>query len=348
MATSFVRPPKLQPGDKVAILSPSSGLPEIFPAVYEQGLRRLQDLFQLTPVEYPTTCKMNSLPTERAEDVHAAFLDPEIKGIISSIGGDDEIKVLKYLDLDVLKAHPKAFFGYSDNTNLHLLLWNLGIVSYYRGSILVHFGRGGSMHPYTISSLKKALFEQGTFELQPASSWTDQFQDWNDPRSLQQEPQMFPGTGWQWHNEGQIVEGITWGGNLEIISWNLSANRYILPVETYAGKIFYLETSEEMPSATEVYRILMCMGERGLLEQFSAVLVARPQSWSFEKPYNAQEKVRFCQEQKDAILNALSEYNPGAMVIFDLDFGHTDPQCIIPNGGKISIDGIQKQIFVAY
>jgi muramoyltetrapeptide carboxypeptidase LdcA involved in peptidoglycan recycling len=346
--TSFLYPPKLHPGEKVAILSPSAGLPEIFPAVYEQGLQRLRDLFQLIPVEYPTTRKMHSSPAERARDIHAAFSDPDIKAIISSIGGDDQIKVLKYLNPILLKAHPKAFFGYSDNTNLHIFLWNLGIVSYHGGSVMVHFGRSGSMQPYTISSLKKALFEQGTFEIQPASSFTDQFKDWNDPISLRREPEMFPSAGWKWHNEGQIVDGITWGGNLEIISWNLSVSTFIQPADAYAGKIFYLETSEEMPSATEVYRILMCMGERGLLQQFSAILVARPQTWTFEKPYTSQEKERFQQEQEEAIHRALSEYNSKVMAVFNLDFGHTDPQCIIPNGGKIRIDGIQKRIFITY
>ncbi len=111
---------------------------------------------------------------ERARDVHAAFANAEIKAIICSIGGDDQIKLLKYLDADLIQVHPKPFFGYSDNTNLHILLWNLGIVSYYGGSIMVQFGRGGVMHPYTIDYLKHALFEHGTFEITPAPEYTDE------------------------------------------------------------------------------------------------------------------------------------------------------------------------------
>src|SRR5579859_2236193 len=135
MSTTFIHPAKLQPGDKVAILSPASGLPEIFPAVYEQGLQRLQDVFDLIPVEYRTTRKMNSPLAERARDLHEAFADPAIKAIICSIGGEDQIKLLKFLDPQLIAAHPKAFFGYSDNTNLHIFLGNLGLASYYGGSI---------------------------------------------------------------------------------------------------------------------------------------------------------------------------------------------------------------------
>jgi len=57
------------------------------------------------------------------------------------------------------------FFGYSDNTNMHLLLWNLGLVSDHGGSIMVQLGRGGAMHPYTVAPLRRALFERGQFAL---------------------------------------------------------------------------------------------------------------------------------------------------------------------------------------
>ena len=58
----------------------------------------------------------------------------------------------------------------------------------------------------------------------------------------------------------------------------------IAPVSDYAGCVLFLKTSEEMPSATEVYRILRCMGERDLLGQFGAVLLGRAKAWSFDHP----------------------------------------------------------------
>jgi hypothetical protein len=57
-----------------------------------------------------------------------------------SNAGDDELKVLGHFHPSLLAAHPKPFFGYSDNTNLHLFLWNLGLVSYLGGSVMVQFG----------------------------------------------------------------------------------------------------------------------------------------------------------------------------------------------------------------
>src|SRR5215472_7209968 len=125
----LAHPPKPRPGDRVAIVSPSSGLPGVFPRPFELGLSRLRADFGLVPVEYPTTRVMNSAPGDRAADIHAAFADPDITAVITSIGGDDEIRVLPHLDADLLRANPKPFFGYSDNTCLLAHLWHLGNVA---------------------------------------------------------------------------------------------------------------------------------------------------------------------------------------------------------------------------
>src|SRR5450756_1544943 len=150
---SLLRPPVLQPGDKVAILSPSWAGPGVFPHVQDLGLRRLREHLELEPVEYPTTRKIGATPRERAADVVAAFADPQISAIMASIGGDDQIKVLRYLDPAVVQAKPKAFFGYSDNTNLLVYLWNLGIIGFHGGSTMVHLARPGHIHPTTLESM---------------------------------------------------------------------------------------------------------------------------------------------------------------------------------------------------
>ena len=347
-ARTFLYLDKPRPGDRIAILSPADGLPGLFPEVYEQGLRRLREVFDLVPVEYPTTRTMGAPLRERARDVHAAFSDPDIKAVFCSIGGSDQIKLLKHLDPELLKAHPQPFFGYSDNTNLHLFLWNLGLVSYHGGSIMVQLGRGGAMHPYTVASLRRALFERGEFDLAAAPACTDEYLDWADAGTLMQEPRMYPNSGWRWLNGGRVVEGRAWGGCFQIVDWHLRTGRYLLPPAAYAGSILYLETSEEMPPADSVYRALVAMGEREMLQQFPALLVARPQAWSPHQCQTLSEKAAYTSAQEGAIMAALAEYHPRALVVFNMDFGHTDPQFVVPNGGRIRIDGVEKRIWVTY
>lgn len=344
----MVYPPALQPGDRVAVLSPSGGLPERFPAVFEQGMRRLTEEFALVPVEYPTTRMLRSSMEERARDLHAAFADPEIRAIFCSIGGDDQIKLLRHLDTDLIRAHPKRFFGYSDATNLELLLWNLGIVSFYGAAVMVQLGMPGGMQAYTREWLDRALFRPGEAEVSARTAYGDESADWGDVASLHVAPQQFPNAGWDWVNAHDVVEGVTWGGNLEILDFQLRANRYLLPNEAYEGVILLLETSEELPDATYVYRVLMGMGERGLLQRFAAVLVGRPKAWTLVRPLTPEQKMAYTRAQQEAMQRALDEYHPGVPVIYTMDFGHTDPQWIVPVGGVVRIDGVHRQIWVRY
>ena len=341
-------PPKPRPGDRVAILSPSAGLPGLFPMPFELGLRRLRTDFGLIPVEYPTTRVMGSAPAARAADIHAAFADPGITAVIASIGGEDEIRVLRHLDADLLRANPKPFFGYSDNTCLLAYLWQLGVVSFHGGSVMVQFGRPGAMHPDTEASLRAALLRPGEYQLTPPAAYSDVERDWADPATFESEPRLEPAGEWQWHNAGRVVEGASWGGNIEVLSWLLMAGAAVPSAADCRGGVLFLETSEELPAATEVYRILRALGERGLLREFPAVLFGRPKAWSLDHRTTAEEKAAYVRDQHEAVLRALSEYAPDAMVVLDVDFGHTDPQLVIPYGGRIRVDGVARRITVRY
>jgi muramoyltetrapeptide carboxypeptidase LdcA involved in peptidoglycan recycling len=349
MVSHLEYPPKLRPGDRVAVVSPSAGLPEKFPRPFELGLARLREDFGLVPVEYPTTRKLGATPADRAADLHAAFGDPSISAVITSIGGEDEIRVLPHLDPGLLRDNPKPFFGYSDNTCLLAYLWQLGIVSYHGGCVMVQYGRPGAMHPDTEASLRAALFEPGEFALGEAGAYSDMERDWADPATFTAEPQMLPGEGWIWHNQtGRVVEGIGWGGNIEVLSWLMMAGRAIPEPQDCMGGVLFLETSEELPAAAEVYRILRSMGERGLLGLFPAVLFGRPKAWSLEHHTTSEQKTAYVSDQHDAVLRALAEYAPDTMVVLDVDFGHTDPQLVLPYGGMIRVDGMTKRIVVRY
>lgn len=144
------------------------------------GLGRLRTVFSLEPVEYPTTRRMGSSLQDRASDIMAAFGDPSVKAIIASVGGEDQIKLLKLLDPEIIKSNPKPFFGFSDNTHLHLYLSNLGIPSYYGGCIMTQFAMQQNMMDLTIESLNKALFDGGTLETSGSATYNDIGLDWAD------------------------------------------------------------------------------------------------------------------------------------------------------------------------
>ncbi|WP_105973893.1 S66 family peptidase [Streptomyces geranii] len=347
--TTPAYPPKPSPGDRIAVISPGSGLPGLFPRPHELGLERLRKEFGLEPVEYPATRKMGSTPQERAADIHAAFADPGIKAVIASIGGDDQITVLPFLDRELIRANPKPFFGMSDNTNLLAYLYNTGIVGFHGATVMTALGRPVAMDALTAESLRAALFTSGAYELRPAERWNDVNRDWADPATFDSEPETRPGTGWTWQNADRVVEGRSWGGCLEILGWLLMADREIdHDLTAYDGGVLLLETSEELPSGEEVFRVLRNMGERGLLQRFSALLMGRAKTWSFEHPNSPEEGARYAAEQRAAVQRALRAYAPGLMTVFDVDFGHTDPQIVLPYGGSIRVDGPDRRITVTY
>jgi muramoyltetrapeptide carboxypeptidase LdcA involved in peptidoglycan recycling len=348
MTRALRTPPKLHPGDHVAIVSPSWAGAGVFPEVHEIGLRVLRDELDLVPVEFPTTRRVDASARDRATDLNDAFADPVIKAVMAVIGGSDQITVLPYLDAGVIAGNPKAYFGYSDNTNLLNYLWNLDIASYHGGSTLVHLARPGGVHPVFLTSLCHALFDDEEVEVTPVGEFTDLQPRWEDPTTLVNPLPTTNEPGWHWHRATKVVTGPTWGGNLEILHWNLAANRWIDPNDAYEGCVLILETSEEMPPAEEVFRMLRNMGERGLLARFPAVVFAKAKAWHTHAPLSDAERSVFRADQEAAVLRALDTYNPDALFVYGPDFGHTDPQYVLPYGGSMTVDGPARRISVRY
>jgi muramoyltetrapeptide carboxypeptidase LdcA involved in peptidoglycan recycling len=348
MRPDLTAPAKLVPGDRVAVVSPSYAAPGHFPEVHEVAMGRLREALGLEPVEYPTTRLVGSSPQARAADLMAAFADPDIKAILATIGGDDQITVLPFLDPTVVAASPKAFLGYSDNTNMLNWLWNLGVAGYHGGGTMERLGRAGTLHPVSITSLRAALFDGGDLVLHPVARFSEEELSWADPEGMRHPAPTAPAPGWVWHQADRVVAGPTWGGNLEILQWNLAAGRWVRPAEDYAGCVLILETSEELPSAEEVFRMLRNMGERGLLAQFPAVVFGTARATSLDRPVRRQDRDRYRAEQQAAVLRAFATYNPGAMIVFNVDIGHTDPQWVIPYGGTLTVDGTARMITASY
>ena len=173
--------------------------------------------------------------------------------------------------------------------------------------------------------------------------------DWNDPSNLESEPPMLPGTGWRWHGGTGAVEGRLWGGCFEIIDFNLRAARWLAPDDAaYDGCVLHLETSEEMPSAQYVGEVLMCLGERGMLQRFAGLLMGRPRASVLGQPDDPAFRASYVDAQHEAVLAAMAEYSPGVPVVLDVDLGHTDPHLVIPNGGDCRVDPAARTISVRY
>jgi muramoyltetrapeptide carboxypeptidase len=145
--TVALRPAALRPGSTLAVVSPAS-TPK--PELVEQGMQRLQAMGYKTvlfphaldrgPLYYAGTLQ------HRLEDLHAAFADPSIDGIICTRGGWGSAELLPHLDATLIRANPKAFIGYSDHTSLQCWLWNEArLASFYGPMVAADFAREGGV-----------------------------------------------------------------------------------------------------------------------------------------------------------------------------------------------------------
>jgi muramoyltetrapeptide carboxypeptidase LdcA involved in peptidoglycan recycling len=315
--------------------------------VHELGLRRLKEEFGLEPIEFPSTRKVGASKEERSKDLIAAFEDKDIKGVIASLGGDDQITYVKNLPKDPFVNNPKPFLGYSDNTHFMNFLWLCGVPSYYGGALFTQFAEQGRIHPFTLNYLKKALFEKGEVELEASNEYNDIGLDWEDSENLKKQRIYEPNEGWIW--DGSVnANGITWGGCLESIDEILRHGVAMPSLEDFEGIVLMTETSEEIPTANYVHRVYRALGERGVLERVKAVLVGRPKAWEFDKQNSTEQKADYKRQQRETILETVRKYNATIPIVQNMNFGHTDPQVPMPYGKKVRVDSESKKILVEF
>ena len=328
----LIKPPKLNPGDKVATVSLSwggAGDDEIRWR-YLQGKERLGNLFGLEAVEMPHTLAGTDYaynhPKSRAEDMMAAFADKSIKGVFSCIGGDDTIRLLPFIDYNVIHDNPKVFIGYSDTTVNHFMCYKAGLSSIYGAAVLSDFAENIQMPDYTVHWLKKTLFSTDPIgEIFPSTTWTSQRLQWlfeNKDTARKFEPnhghELLQGYG--------QIKGHLIGGCIEVFDWLRGTELFPL-VDDFLGAILFLETSEEMPLPSNLLYILRVFGAMGVLERLNGIV--------FGKPYND----RYYDEYKPVIKKALAEYGRYDLpVLYNLSFGHCEPKFCIPYGAIAEID----------
>jgi muramoyltetrapeptide carboxypeptidase LdcA involved in peptidoglycan recycling len=344
----LISPPKARTGDKVAVLSPSFAAPAVAPAVHEQALERLGAITGLVPVEFATTRKLDASARERADDLNRAFADQEIRAVLATVGGDDQITVIPHLDVTLVKGDPKPFLGYSDNTNLLNWLWTNGVGGYYGGSTQVQLGPGPHVDPIHERSLRAALLTGGRLEITEPGESEDIGHDWNDPRALLEFGEREPTEPWAWSGPSRSVTGRTWGGCIDVVQWILTAGRFPVDPSALEGGVLLLESSEDLIPAREFGWIVRSLGERGILAAVDAVVVARPPTSDFVTRPSAAERRAKRAEQRDVVMEVVHTYNPEAVVVVGPPFGHTRPQWIVPYGGLMTVDGASQRIFADY
>lgn len=310
----------------------------MFPERFAAGKRQIEATFGLQVIDTPNATRSNDWlyanPQARAEDLHWALQNPEVKGIISVIGGDESVRILPYLDSGLIRANPKVFMGFSDTTVTLTAFLNAGVAAFHGPAVLTDLAENGGIRPFVEQILRSVLFNAEAADLPESTDYSEEFLDWSNP-ALQERPRAFvPSEGWVWlQGEGQ-AEGRLLGGNIEVLEF-LKGTEWWPREELWDGAILAYETSEEAPGVEQVGRFLRNYGSQGILQRAGALLFARPQAYSMARTYRLHAE----------ILRILREFDREDMpVVANMDFGHTSPQLVLPLGVKASVDSAARKV----
>lgn len=328
----LIKPKKLQPGDKVATVSPSwggAGDPE-FSWRYEQGVKRLVEVFGLEVVSMPNSLKGSDYlyenPQARAEDLMMAFKDESMKGIFANIGGEDSIRLLPYIDFDVIRKNPKIFIGYSDVTVSHLFCHKAGISSFYGPAVLVDFAENVEMDPYTVEMAKRTLFSNEVIgEIRPAKTWTSEYLEWDEVNKNQRRT-MQQNSGYEVLQGTSVIQGRLIGGCMEVLEFVKGTDLW--PDKKYwENSILFFETSEDKPEPKLIKYWLRNYAAQGILQRAKGIIFGKPKD------------ERFYEEYKAEIQKVMKEYDLEDLpIMYNMNFGHTEPKFILPYGAMAEID----------
>ena len=353
---------RLKPGDKVAIVSLSSGvLGESFVKhELDLGIARLKE-FGLVPVFMKNSLKglsfISEHPESRAEDLKQAFEDKDIKMILCAIGGVDTIRTLPYLMSDkefteTVKNSSKIFMGFSDSTVNHLMLYKLGLNTIYGPAFLTDFAElATEMLPYTKNSIEYFFNPCDNFEVKPAEYWYKDRSDFSPAAVGTDRIKVKETKGYELICGKGKVQGKLLGGCLDVLAdligvyenededgkhmirANITKDYDVFPsLDEWNGKIMFIETSEEKMQPEYYKKIIQKLKKMGVFDKVNGVVVGKPIDEVFYDEY------------KQILSQELGEYE--FPVLYNLNFGHAYPRAVIPYGATAEIDAQNKKFTI--
>jgi muramoyltetrapeptide carboxypeptidase len=315
---------RLQEGDEVRVVSPAVSLGFIPEDQKSMARERLEGLG--LRLSFSTNAEVmdrfDSSPVEaRVSDLHEAFADSGVRGILTTLGGYNSNGLLGYLDYDLIRANPKIFCGFSDITALATAIQAKTSLVTYSGP---HFTTFGMKHgiDYTMEYFERCLIREEPLEVLPADHWSDDlwYQD-QDNRGC------VPNPGYEIMYEGE-AEGKLLGGNLGTLCL-LFGTPYMPDLE---GSILLLEEDEEV-NAVHFDRGLQSLIHQPGFEGVQGIMFGK-----FQMASNMN------QDTLTAIVESKRELYR-MPVVAGASFGHTTPQFTFPIGGYGALraaDGIAR------
>ncbi len=304
--------PKLKFGDEIRVIAPSRSLSVVREEIFRNALNFLeQQGFRVSFSKHSREKDdwNSSSVQSRVEDIHEAFLDDNVKAILTAIGGFNVNQILAHIDYEIIRQHPKIICGYSDITALPSAVYaKTGLITYH-GAHFSTFGFDMEAE-YTQKSFFDCVMNKGKLTLKPS-------QTAKEYTVIQQ----------------GVCEGTIIGGNLCTLNllqgtqFMPQADEIVLFVEddNIMGDYFIYEFDRNFQSLLQAYGT----------DKIKGVVFGR-----FDDSCHMSADVA-----KRIIADKLPKDIP---VIFSVDFGHVFPMITFPIGGRIRMEANDDPLIEIY
>jgi muramoyltetrapeptide carboxypeptidase len=309
-------PPKLGPGSSVRVIAPSRSMAIIGADTRAEANRKLAALgLQVSFGEHTEEQDdfVSSSVASRLADLHSAFADPGVAGILTVIGGFNSNQLLAGIDYSLIAAHPKVLCGFSDITALSNAIYARAGVVGYSGP---HYSSFGMKHHfgYTEAGFVACVMKDEPIELAPSPAWSD------DAWYLDQEDRhLEAGTDWWVLQEGEAA-GTVVGGNL--CTLNLLQGTPYMP--SLDGAVVFAEDDQQV-RPWDFDRDLVSLLQQPAFGGVTGLVIGR-----------FQRETGMTRDLLAQIVGSKPEL-ARLPVIANVDFGHTTPSLTFPIGGTVEV-----------
>lgn len=314
---------RLNKGDAIGIFSPSSPITADVPVRFERAKRYIAKKgFRI--VEGSRTGKKDFYRSgsiaERVEELNALIRDPDVKCIMSTIGGTNSNSLLPYIDYAQLIKTPKIVVGFSDTTAILLGIYaRTGLTTYYGPALVASFGELPPFVDTTYAYFDALLVHpaEAPFTLPRPDSWTDELLPWDtQDRAKEARPNAMATM------HGGIAEGRLIGGNLNTIQ-GFWGSPYMPAIRE--GDILLIEDS--MKDIATVERSFAFLKANGVFDRIAGLILGKHERFNDAGSGRAP---------RDVLAEVMGKTD--IPVLAEFDCCHTHPMLTMPIGCRVRLD----------
>ncbi|WP_342559866.1 S66 peptidase family protein [Psychrobacillus sp. FSL W7-1457] len=322
---------RLKKGDKIGIYSPSSPITYSSPTRFARSKAFIQ-LKGFEIVEGSLTGKHDHYRSgsimARAEELNELIRNPDVRCIMSTIGGTNSNAILPYIDYEAFKKDPKIVIGYSDATAVLLAIYaKTGIPTFYGPALVPSFGEFEPFVDYTYDYFNQMLIEvqDAPYSIPTPPYWTDEMINWEEKTKEKEQRN----NQWVCINEG-IAEGRLIGGNLNAM-YGFWGSPYMPSIKD--GDILMIE--DTMKSASIVEKNFNLLKVNGIFDRIGGIILGKHELFDDEatgkQPY-------------EILLETVGDLN--IPILADFDCCHTHPMLTMPIGRQVKLDATNKEVTI--